>query len=144
MLLGTYEHSLDAKNRLTLPAALRKQLGTSVMISIGVDKCIEIRDPSEFDSYANTLKQQGTTRANYRMLLRAILGNTFEVQIDGANRVLLPAVLIKYANISKNVVLVGVGDKVEVWDDNTYTEQRRIDDINALSDVLEEMDIHHE
>ena len=140
MLLGTYEHSLDSKNRLTLPAAIRKQLGTQVMITIGVDKCIELRTPEEFHEYANTLKNIGSTKSKYRMLQRAILGNTFEVQIDGANRILLPASLIKSTSIKKNVVLIGVGDKVEIWDADIYTSQKREDDINALGSILEEME----
>ena len=140
VLLGTYEHSLDSKNRLTLPAAIRKQLGTQVMITIGVDKCMELRTPEEFNEYANTLKNIGSTKSKYRMLQRAILGNTFEVQIDSANRVLLPSTLIKATNVKKNVVLIGVGDKVEIWDADIYTSQKRDDDINALSAVLEGLD----
>lgn len=140
MLLGTYEHSLDSKNRITLPIAIRKQLGGVVMISASPDKCIEVRTPESFQEYANTLKENGSNKAKLRALQRAILGNTFELQIDSANRILLPSTLIKIANINKNVVLIGVGDKMEIWDADTYNDDKRIDDINALSSILEEMD----
>ncbi|GAA5414420.1 division/cell wall cluster transcriptional repressor MraZ [Ureaplasma ceti] len=140
MLLGTYEHSLDSKKRLTLPASIRRKLDAVVMISASPDKCIELRTPEEFQKYADALNQNGSNKAKLRALQRAILGNTFEVQIDSANRILLPSVLIKVCSINKNVVLIGVGNKVEIWDADIYNEEKRVDDINSLSSIFEEMD----
>ena len=139
MLLGTYEHSLDSKNRLTLPSGIRKNFDTFVVLSIGIDKCAEIRTPEEFKSYTSMLQKVGISKEKYRTLLRTVLGNSFEIQIDSSNRVLVPGIIAEFCNFSKNVVLIGVGDKIEVWSADIYNSIKRKDDINALSSVVESL-----
>ena len=139
MLLGTYEHSLDSKNRLTLPSGIRKNFDTFVVLSIGIDKCAEIRTPEEFKSYTSMLQKVGISKEKYRTLLRTVLGNSFEIQIDSSNRVLVPGIIAEFCNFSKNVVLIGVGDKMEVWSADIYNSIKRKDDINALSSVVESL-----
>ncbi len=139
MLLGTYEHSLDSKNRLTLPSGIRKNFDTFVVLSIGIDKCAEIRTPEEFKSYTSMLQKVGISKEKYRTLLRTVLGNSFEIQIDSSNRVLVPSIITEFCNFSKNVVLIGVGDKMEVWSADIYNSIKRKDDINALSSVVESL-----
>lgn len=139
MLLGTYEHSLDSKNRLTLPSGVRKNFDTFVVLSIGIDKCVEIRTPEEFKSYTSMLQKVGISKEKYRTLLRTVLGNSFEIQIDSSNRVLVPSIIAEFCNLNKNVVLIGVGDKMEVWSADIYNSIKRKDDINALSSVVESL-----
>ncbi len=139
MLLGIYEHSLDTKNRLTLPSNVRKNFDQFVILSIGIDKCIEIRTPEKFKSYTNTLQKIGISKEKYRSLLRTVLGNSFEVQIDNSNRILIPSIISNYCNLNKNVVLIGVDDKMEIWSADIYNNDKRRNDINVLSSVFEEL-----
>ena len=139
MLLGIYEHSLDTKNRLTLPSNVRKNFDQFVILSIGIDKCIEIRTPEKFKSYTNTLQKIGISKEKYRSLLRTVLGNSFEVQIDNSNRILIPYIISNYCNLNKNVVLIGVDDKMEIWSADIYNNDKRRNDINVLSSVFEEL-----
>ena len=139
MLLGTYEHSLDSKNRLSLPSAVRKNFDTFVILSVGIDKCIEIRTPENYNSYISMLQKVGISKEKYRNLLRTVLGNSFEIQIDSSNRILLPNLLIDFCSLEKNAVLVGVGDKMEIWSADIYNSIKRKENINELSSIMESL-----
>lgn len=141
MLLGTYNHSLDAKNRLTLPSKLRIKFANTVMVTLGVDGCIELRTPDNFSKYSTQLSSWGSMKEKARAVQRMISANTFELQIDSSSRILIPNVLIQYARISKDITLVGVNDKLEIWDSSIYN-QKFNKDIPLLSDLMEELDEH--
>lgn len=139
VLFGTFEHSLDSKNRLTLPSKVRNDFKSIIMISLGVDGCIEIRSPENFETYFGQIINWGNMKEKARTIQRMISGNTFEVNIDGSNRVLLPELLLKRTNITKDVILVGVRDKIEIWDSKTYAKKQE-EQIPLLSDLMEELD----
>ncbi len=120
LLLGTYEHSLDAKNRLTLPSKLVSKLPDNIVVSYGVDGCIELRTQEEFSNYCSTLLDLGAFDQKARSIQRFINSNSFELTIDNSNRVLLPNILLELAHITKEVTVIGVSNKVEIWDQETY------------------------
>ncbi len=120
MFLGTYEHSLDAKNRISLPSRLRAKLATAVVISKGFDGCLELRSPEEFDRYAQALNRLSNTNKDSRVVVRQIFANSADVELDAANRILIPANLLKEANLKKEVVIIGAGSKMELWDKQAY------------------------
>lgn len=140
MFLGTFEHTIDTKNRLTLPSIWRKTLvDDKVILSISVDNCIEIRTTESFKDYTNTLIELGQKDEVSRRIQRTIFANSQEVLIDSANRILIPSSLTNLAKITKLVVLFGVGDKIEIWDNQTYNSDRRLSDVNNLSKELESL-----
>lgn len=116
MFLGTFEHTIDPKNRLTLPSCWRKLLADNnkLILSISCDNCIEIRTIEAYKEYTNTLMKLDQKNESARLIQRTIFSNSSEVQIDGSNRILLPTSLINLAKIKKSVVMFGVADKIEI------------------------------
>lgn len=139
MFLGTYEHQIDPKNRLTLPSAWRKLVDDKVVVTISTDNCIEIRTMKSYEDYTNTLMKLGSATQAARTIQRTIFGNSSIIQIDSANRILLPTTLINLAKITKSVVMFGVYDKIEVWNQEEYDNNKRSDDVKHLSEELEKL-----
>lgn len=137
MFLGTFEHIIDPKNRLTIPATWRKLLDDKVVLSISVDNCIEIRTIQSYKSYTDTLLKLDTKKEVNRRIQRTIFSNSQEIQIDGSNRILLPTSLINLAKISKSVVMFGVVDKIEIWNHDEYDVDKRNSDVKNLNQELE-------
>lgn len=137
MFLGTYEHLIDAKNRLTLPAVWRKLLDDKVILSISSDNCIEIRTIAAYKAYTDTLLKLDPKKESTRRIQRTIFSNSSEIQIDSANRILLPTSLINLAKIKKSVVMFGVVDRIEIWDQDEYNNDKRSSDVESLNQELE-------
>lgn len=139
MFLGTFEHQIDPKNRLTLPSAWRKLIDDKVVVTISTDNCIEIRTMESYQDYTNTLMELGVAKEAARRIQRTIFANSSIIQIDNANRILLPTSLINLAKITKSVVMLGVNDKIEVWNLSEYDSNKRSDDVKQLSQELERL-----
>lgn len=136
-MIGNYKNKIDDKGRMTIPSKFRNELGEAVVISFGFDNTLEIRTKLAFDDWMNSLKIKGNLNANARKLQRIILGNSFDLSIDKAGRINLPASLIELAKIDKEVAIVGIGDKIEVhsaeqWDALTNPD----DDLSATMEEL--------
>lgn len=114
MFLGTFIHNIDNKNRLSIPAAIRNQLGKSVVISKGFDGSLNLRTPEEFQVYASKLLSLSQTKLNTRTIQRQLLANAAEIDIDSANRILIPANLIQEAKLQTSVTIIGLGNKLEI------------------------------
>lgn len=139
MFVGTFEHSIDPKNRITLPASWRKKLGEKIFLSFSADNCIELRTTEAFLEYANTLQQLDSKKESVRKIQRTFFSNSSEIEIDGSNRILIPTALINLAKIKKTVVMLGTGDKIEIWDQNAYNTDKRLSDVNDLNNELESL-----
>lgn len=120
MFFGTYEHNLDAKNRISLPTRLRSNIGDEIVVSKGFDGCLELRTVEEFNIYAGKLSQLPTNHRDSRVVLRQIFGNAFNIQIDKANRILIPPNLLAEAKLKKSVTFVGAGRHIEIWDTESF------------------------
>lgn len=133
MLTGTYEHSLDPKGRLIIPSKLREELGENYIITRNVDKCLAIYPEAEwkrFKEKLDTLPKISSEAA--RRLRRFYFGNSMTMESDKQGRVLIPQPLREYAGLDRDVVLVGVDDHLEIWDQaawNKYNSETDIDDI---------------
>lgn len=123
LFLGTYQHNIDDKNRLSLPTKLVKKFTNRVVIaSKGFEGCLELRSKEDFEVWSSKILTYSQYKKDTRTLARQILANSSELELDKANRILLPAVLMKIANLKKNVIVIGVGDKLEVWDAKAYAK----------------------
>ncbi len=136
MFLGTFIHNIDNKNRLSIPAAIRNQLGKSVVISKGFDGSLNLRTPEEFQVYASKLLSLSQTKLNTRTIQRQLLANAAEIDIDSANRILIPANLIQEAKLQTSVTIIGLGNKLEIWDSLKYAEMKEATD-STLEEVAE-------
>lgn len=122
MFLGTYTHTIDSKNRLILPSKIVAKLSEDVVISKGFDGCLELRTNSEFEQHTNKLMQLSQNKKESRILVRQLLANASDLKIDKANRILIPSNLLKETNITNEVTIIGIGNKLEIWDSNTYNK----------------------
>lgn len=120
MLLGEYTHVLDDKKRLTLPKKFKSELGKNVVLTRGLDNCLFLYSQKEWERTAGKLKELSFTQADTRGFNRFMFSGAAEVEQDSAGRILIPDNLKRFANLRGKVVLAGVSDRVEVWDEREW------------------------
>src|SRR5665213_651050 len=122
MLIGEYRHTIDDKNRLSLPAKFRKEMGKSVVVTPGLDSCLFVFAAQEWDKLSGnlSLSESSMLSADARSLNRYLLGGATEVDVDGAGRMLLSEPLRERGKLKTKVVLIGVRDRVEIWDEMVW------------------------
>lgn len=121
MFIGEYRHTFDAKNRISLPSKFRKELGKSVIITRGLDKCLFVYPMSAWKEEAKKLAQYSTGSAAGRGLSRLMLSGASEADVDSAGRILVPDYLKSFATLSTKAVVAGVNERVELWDEDAWT-----------------------
>lgn len=114
IFIGTYEHTLDNKNRLTLPSKVIDKLSKTIVINKGLDNCLELRNLSDFENFITKLDKYSDMKKDVRIVRRHLLGDASDIEIDNAKRVLIPNHLLQKANIKKDIVLIGIGDHLEI------------------------------
>src|SRR3989344_8301580 len=127
MLIGEYFHTVDEKNRVSLPAKFRKQMGKVLVITPGLDKCLFIFNKTEWQKVAKSLsggESLSFLSADQRAFNRIIFGQAAEVELDRIGRILLPEVLKNRARISDKAVMVGVEDRVEIWNESAWKAEK--------------------
>lgn len=140
LFLGTYKHIIDEKNRLSLPAKLVSKFSKRIVVaSKGFEGCLELRSQEDFEIWSGKVLSYSQNKKGARVLARQILANSSELELDKANRILIPEVLSKIANLKKNVIIIGLGNKLEVWDAKAYAKfQADTDD--KFEEVAEHID----
>lgn len=129
MFYGTYEHRVDDKGRVPIPAKFRRALGGAVILTHLADKCITAYPISEWDKLGKSLVGPTLDREKARRLKRVIFGNAFPERFDNQGRVLLPALLRQYADIKDTVDIVGMNTYFEIWNhDSLESERPQLDD----------------
>ena len=126
---GHYEHTLDAKNRLSIPARFRAPFSDGVVLAKDPEPCVAVWTPETHEAIIErALGELNPMGSEYRKLSRFYQGNSFEIDLDGSGRVTLPPPLLGHARIEKEVVVVGVGDHLEVWGRERWrTQQEALD-----------------
>lgn len=121
---GQYNFSLDTKGRLNIPSKLRKALSPdandSFTVSRGLDQCVYIHPSDEWKLYEQRLRKLSTTKARNRKFLRMTFSMAFDDTMDKQGRITIPAELLKYAEIDKEVLVIGMIDKIELWNPEKY------------------------
>ena len=120
MLIGEYEHSLDAKGRLIMPAKLRQDMGEKFIVTKGLDGCLFAFSQNEWLTFETKLKALPLSDKNARNFVRFFLAGATECELDKQGRFLIPANLRKEANLEKEAVIIGVGTRLEIWDKETW------------------------
>ena len=121
MLLGEYKHNLDIKGRMAIPAKFRDKLEAGAIITRGIDNCLFVFANKEWDELAKKLVALPLAQANSRAFSRLMLAGATDVELDSQGRILIPDYLRKYAGLSKAVVVAGLYNRIEIWDDATWT-----------------------
>ena len=131
MLIGEYEHSLDAKGRVILPAKLREDIGEKFIITKGLDSCLFGFSKSEWLNFEEKLKTLPLTNKNARDFVRFFLSGAVEAELDKQGRFLIPGNLRDYASLDKETVITGVGTRIEIWDKEKWQNYNSEENITA-------------
>ena len=116
-MTGTYEHSIDAKGRLFIPAKLREELGTAFYLAMGVDACLAIYPQSTWDRFTEKFASLPMSQSKG---MRRLFANAAKCEPDSQGRIVIPQKLRKYANLDKDTVIIGVNDRAEIWAAETW------------------------
>ena len=117
MFIGQHTHALDDKKRLTLPSKLRKAVGRRVVVTRGLDGCLFLYPEKGWNEIAGKLGALGMGQADTRGFARFMLGSAVEADVDSAGRILVPEHLREFAGIKSSVVVAGVHNRLELWDE---------------------------
>ena len=128
MFFGSFEHSLDEKNRLLIPSRLRGELGSKVFIMKGYEGSLSIYPQDQFSKYVEKLQNLPYESKLSRDIERISLSSVFEIDVDKVNRVQIPTALINKYNISKDVVVVGVINHIEIWSKAKWDEYLKVNE----------------
>ncbi|HAA08982.1 MAG: division/cell wall cluster transcriptional repressor MraZ [Syntrophomonadaceae bacterium] len=122
MFLGEYQHSLDTKGRLTIPSKFREQLKDRFVATKGLENCIFLFSQDEWRNIEAKLHSLPMTRADARSFVRFFFSGASELELDKQGRTVLPSNLREYAGIDKDIVIIGVGSRAEIWAADKWVE----------------------
>lgn len=124
MLIGEYKHIIDNKKRLAIPAKFRQSLGEKAVITKGLENCLVIYPIEEWQKRADKLENLPDGQVNARTFSRIILSGASEVELDNLGRILIPDHLKEYASLKKSVAILGLSNKIEIWDEEAWMEYK--------------------
>lgn len=144
LLLGTYTPRMDAKGRLALPAKFRSQLSGRFVLARGQERCVYLLPAGEFRRMAGRIQKVSVGNKATRDYLRVFLSGAVDEEADSKGRVMIPPMLRDYAHLDREIAVIGVGTRAEIWDKATwdaYLSDREEDYSQIADDVLPEMDL---
>ena len=139
MFMGEYNHTVDAKGRLIVPSKFREQLGDEFVVTKGLDGCLFVYENTEWKILEEKLKKLPLTNANARKINRFFLAGAALCEVDKQGRILLPAVLREFAGIGKDAVMVGVGNRIEIWSKERFDGMAAYDDMDEIAEHMAEL-----
>lgn len=122
MFLGEYQHSLDPKGRIIVPAKFREELGSKFVATKGLDNCIFLYPLGEWQVLEEKLRSLPFTRADVRSFARFFFSGASELEMDKQGRIVLPPNLRDYAGINRDLMVIGVGARVEIWSNQSWEQ----------------------
>ncbi len=135
-LMGTFEHTIDAKGRMAFPAKLREKLGLSFIVTIGLDNCLYVYSNEEWEIFTDKLKTLTGTKAKAAKML---IINAANVEPDSQGRILIPPNLREHAGLDHDVTVLGVINRAEIWDTARFKEYSGQITNEMLSEALEDL-----
>ncbi len=129
MFLGEFNHTIDGKGRLTLPAKFRAELSPGVVVTRGIERCLFIYTKNEWERFASQVTGPSVADEDVRDFGRYMFSGANACEPDRQGRILLPGYLREYANLNSDVVIIGVGTRLEVWNPAAWRE--RLSDLEA-------------
>jgi len=143
MIIGQYNYNLDPKKRLTIPAKFRGVLGDGAVLTRGIDGCLFLYPQKQWDDLADKLSKLPLSQSNARSFARVMLAGAMDVKLDSLGRILIPDYLKEYAKLDKKVVIAGLYDRVEIWDEERWQKYGQTTDVQVgdIADGLKELGI---
>ncbi len=141
MLIGEYTHTFDEKNRVSLPAKFRKELGKKVIITHGLDTCLFVFSEDKWKKFSEKLSELSLVQGDKRKFSRFMLGGATEAEVDGAGRILIPDFLKDFAGLKEKIVIAGIHSRAEIWNEKTWNSYKKSveQNINVLAEKLGEV-----
>ena len=139
MLIGEYEHSLDAKGRLIMPAKLREDMGEKFILTTGLDGCLFGFSMSEWEKFEDKLKALPITNKNARNFVRFFLSGATECELDKQGRFLIAGKLRDVAKLDKDVTIIGAGTRIEIWDKAKWEENNSEENL-SIEEIEQNME----
>ncbi|MGB9608952.1 MAG: division/cell wall cluster transcriptional repressor MraZ [Minisyncoccia bacterium] len=125
MLIGEYNHNMDSKGRIAIPAKFREKLGAGAIITRGLDNCLFVFGANEWETLVQKLINLPLSQANSRAFVRLMLAGARDAEFDSQGRILIPDYLRKYAGIKKSVIVAGLYNRIEIWDEQRWQEYKQ-------------------
>ena len=139
MFMGEYNHTVDTKGRLIVPSKFREQLGDEFVVTKGLDGCLFVYSKSEWENIEEKFRNVPLTTKDARKFARFFFAGAASCEVDKQGRILLPVVLRVYAGIEKDVVSVGVFNRVEIWDKDKWQESNSYDDMDEIAEHMADL-----
>ena len=138
MLIGQYEHTIDIKKRLALPAKFRGELGDKVIITRGVDGCLFVYTEESWQKESEKWSSLTISQTEARSFARMMLAGAMEVVLDKLGRILIPDYLKEYAGLKKEVVICGLSTRLEIWDSQKW-EKYKIEAEKGVDEIVSKL-----
>jgi len=122
MFIGQYNHAVDEKGRMNMPAKFRREVAEGVVITRGLDHCLFVYPKAEWEQMAQKLSSLPISQKSSRAFARLMLAGAWESQIDSQGRIMLPEYLRAYAGVKKHTVVAGLFNRIEIWDEDAWQE----------------------
>ena len=126
MLIGEYIHILDEKKRVSLPVKFRKEVGKKIIVTAGLDNCLWIFTEAQWKKISEKLSGFSMLQSDNRSFNRYMFGSATEIEVDALGRILLPEFLTSRANLKNKVAVIGVQDRVEIWNEDLWKENKNV------------------
>ena len=139
MFMGEYNHTIDAKGRLIIPSKFRESLGDTFVVTKGLDGCLFVYENEEWNAFEEKLKSLPITNKEARQFVRFFLAGAAEVEVDKQGRILVPNILREFAQISKDVVLIGVASRIEIWSKERFDGMAAYEDMDEIAEHMAEL-----
>ena len=137
--MGEYNHTIDTKGRLIIPSKFREVLGDEFVVTKGLDGCLFVYDNQEWTAFEEKLKALPLMNKESRKFVRFFLAGAASLEVDKQGRILIPSVLREFAGLDKDVVLVGVGARIEIWSKEKWDEASMYDDMEEIAEHMSEL-----
>ena len=139
MFIGEYNHSLDDKGRVAIPTKFRAALKTGAVVTKGLDNCLFLYTKKEWSKIAQRLAALPFNKANDRALARHFLAGAMDVEFDAQGRIVLPEYLRNFAGLSKKIIIAGLYNRLEIWNEATWLSYKKTTDksSNDIAEALE-------
>lgn len=138
MFIGEYSHIIDEKKRLAIPSKFRASLGKKAVITRGLDSCLFLFPLKEWFSLAEKLGKLPIGQSDARSFVRLMMAGAMDVDIDGLGRILIPDYLKSYALLRKTVVIAGLYNRIEIWDEEKWNDYKKKSEL-AVGDMAEKL-----
>ena len=139
MFMGEYNHTIDAKGRLIVPSKFREALGDTFVVTKGLDGCLFVYDNEEWQAFEEKLRSLPITNKEARQFARFFLAGAAEVEVDKQGRILVPNILREFAQISKDVVLIGVASRIEIWSKERFEGMESFEDMDEIAEHMAQL-----